>query len=198
VLINSKRDKSTAIGEMKFIRAYMYANLIWKYGGVPLITKVFQLNEDYAVTRNSYDECVNFIVTELDDTISRLPTRQPDNQKGRTSADACRALKAQVLLYAVSALNNPNRDRAKWQKAADAVEPLLNASYTLNGDYWSTFLVDNNEIIFARYFTAGTSHNFQWVNGRSRLMDALCKTWSMPMKWHQPACCPTTKWRTGR
>jgi hypothetical protein len=110
---------------------------------------------------------VNFIVTELDDAISRLPARQPDNQKGRASADACRALKARVLLYAASALNNPSNDKAKWQKAADAIEPLLNAGYELHNDYRSTFLTDNNEIIFARYFTTSTSHNFQAINGRS-------------------------------
>jgi hypothetical protein len=159
--------KSTAIGEMKFIRAYVYANLIWTYGGVPIITKVFQLNEDYAVTRNSYDECVDFIVTELDDAVSQLPARQPDTQKGRASGDACRALKARVLLYAASALNNPASDRAKWQKAADAIESLLDAGYELHGDYQNTFLTDNNEIIFARYFTPSSSVNFQWINGRS-------------------------------
>jgi hypothetical protein len=110
---------------------------------------------------------VNFIVSELDDAVSLLPARQPDSQKGRASADACRALKARVLLYAASALNNPNSDRAKWQKAADAAEALLNAGYTLNGDYRNTFLTDNNEIIFARYFTASTSHSFQLSYGRS-------------------------------
>lgn len=162
-----EKFKKSAIGEMKFIRAYIYANLIWKYGGVPLITKVFKLNEDYAATRNSYDECVNFVVSELDDAITRLPAKQPDNQKGRASGDACKALKARVLLYAASSLNNPNSDKAKWKKAADAAEVLLNAGYTLNDNYQKTFLTINNEIIFARYFTPGSSVNFQWINGRS-------------------------------
>lgn len=162
-----EKFKKTAIGEMKFIRAYIYANLIWKYGGVPLITKVFKLNEDYAATRNSYDECVNFVVSELDDAITRLPAKQPDNQKGRASGDACKALKARVLLYAASPLNNPSNDKAKWEKAADAAEALLNAGYTLNTNYQKTFLADNNEIIFGRYFTPGSSVNFQWINGRS-------------------------------
>jgi hypothetical protein len=159
--------KSAAIGEMKFIRAYIYAKLIWRYGGVPLITKVYQLNEDYAVSRNSYDECVNFIVTELDDAIARLPAKQSDSQKGRASGHACQALKSRVLLYAASPLNNPGNDRSKWQKAADAAEVLLNAGYELNNDYQNTFLKDNNELIFAKYFTPGTSVNFQVIVGRS-------------------------------
>jgi hypothetical protein len=159
--------KKTAIGEMEFLRAYIYANLIWNYGGVPLITKVFKLNEDYSVSRNTYDECVNFIISELDDAITRLPDRQPDSQKGRASGHACKALKARVLLYAASPLNNPSNDKSKWQKAADAAEVLLNVGYELNNDYQNTFLTDNNEIIFARYFTPATSVNFQWINGRS-------------------------------
>ena len=159
--------KRGAIGEMKFIRAFVYAGLIWKYGGVPLITKVFRLNDDYTVTRSSYDECVNFIVSELDDAISRLPAQQPAAQKGRASGDACKALKARVLLYAASALNNPSNDKAKWQRAADAIEPLLNAGYALHGDYRRTFLTDNSEIIFARYFTSTTSVSFQGTMGRS-------------------------------
>ena len=159
--------RKSAIGEMKFIQAYIYSKLIWLYGGVPIITNVYDLNEDYTITRNSYEECVNFIVSELDDAISLLPDKQPDNQKGRASGHACMALKARVLLYAASPLNNSGNDRAKWQKAADAIEQLLDAGYQLHNDYQDVFLTDNDEIIFARYFTPGTSVNFQWINGRS-------------------------------
>ena len=161
--------KRGVTGEMKFLRAYIYAGMIWRYGGVPLITKVYQLNEDYSVARNSYDECVNYIVSELDDAIRLLPDRQPAAQLGRASADACRALKARTLLYAASELNNPNHDLSKWQKAADAAGELLN-KYVLLDDYQSVFLADNNEIIFARSFTQSNSVDYKrWVarNGSS-------------------------------
>ena len=46
---------------MKFIRAWIYANLIWRYGDVPLITDLFELNQDYKVKRDSYSDCVDFI-----------------------------------------------------------------------------------------------------------------------------------------
>jgi hypothetical protein len=160
--------KNVVKGEMTFIRAYIYANLIWRYGGVPIITKVFGLNdEDFSISRNSYDECVDFIVAELDNAAGFLPARQPDDQKGRASADACRALKARVLLYAASALNNSAHDNAKWQKAADASEVLLNVGYELQDDYQSVFTEDNGEIIFARYFTQSNSTNFHVWMGRN-------------------------------
>ena len=54
--------KSRLYGEMKFIRAFVYSNLIWRFGGVPIITKAYTLEDtDYSITRNTYEECVDFI-----------------------------------------------------------------------------------------------------------------------------------------
>jgi hypothetical protein len=159
--------KTGVIAEMKFLRAYIYANLIWRYGGVPIITKVFGLHDDFKVTRSSYDDCVKFIDSELDAAAASLPPNQPASEEGRASGNACLALKARVLLYNASLLNNPNHDNAKWQAAADASAALLKAGYSLNPDYQGTFLTDNNEIIFARYFTQANSTNFLLEEGRN-------------------------------
>jgi starch-binding outer membrane protein, SusD/RagB family len=159
--------KTGVIAEMKFLRAYIYANLIWRYGGVPIITKVFNLHDNFQVTRSSYDDCVKFIDSELDAAAAGLPPNQPVSQEGRASGNACLALKARVLLYDASLLNNPNHDNAKWQAAADASAALLNAGYSLNPDYQGTFLTDNKEIIFARYFTQANSTNFLLEEGRN-------------------------------
>lgn len=159
--------KAEAKAEMRFLRAYIYANLIWRYGGVPVITKVFGLHDDFKVSRSSYDDCVKFIDGQLDSAAVDLPPRQPADQKGRASANACLALKARVLLYDASVLNNPDHDDAKWQAAADASAALLNLGYSLNPDYQGTFLEDNNEIIFARYFTQANSTNFSLEEGRN-------------------------------
>jgi hypothetical protein len=157
--------KNSTIGEMEFIRAFTYANLIWRYGGVPIITKVYGIN-DNSVTRSSYDDCVNFIVSDLDDAITKLPAKQPDDQKGRASGDACLALKSRVLLYDASALNNPTNDQSKWEAAA-ACTKLLIGKYALNDDYQSVFTGDNNEIIFARYFVQSDATIYNLWQGRS-------------------------------
>ncbi len=163
----SDGSKQKMKGEMKFIRAFVYANLIWRYGGVPLFDDVFELNDDYAATRSSYDDCVDFICDDLDEAISLLPDKQTGSNLGRASADAAKALKSRVLLYSASPLNNPGNDIAKWEKAAAAAETLLNSGYTLNNDYQSTFVTDNNEIIFARYFTQANYHETHKFNGRN-------------------------------
>ena len=153
--------------EMMFLRANLYANLIWRYGGVPLVTNVFALNDDFKVSRASYDDCVKFIVSELDVAAGLLPADQSNNQQGLASANTCKALKSRVLLYSASELNNPTHDQNKWKAAADASEALLNAGYSLNPDYQGTFLTNNKEIIFARYFTQANNTNFNLEQGRN-------------------------------
>lgn len=160
--------KNELKGEMKFIRAWTYANLIERYGGVPIIDYVFELNDDFTkVSRASYDDCVTFIIKDLDEAISLLPTQQTGSNLGRASADAARALKSRVLLYAASPLNNPNNDMEKWTKAANAAEALLNSRYSLYDNYQNLFLEkylqNNKEIIFARYFTQ-TNYNRLNIN----------------------------------
>jgi len=147
--------KNRLIGEMKFIRGWIYFKLIKRYGGVPIIENVFELGDEIQVSRNTYDECVNYIINELDEAISLLPSVQTEGEKGRASGHAAMALKSRVLLYAASPLNNPSNDKVKWQKAADAAEALLDLGYSLHNDYQTLFLAQNNEIIHARYFVEG-------------------------------------------
>ncbi|KAA6340563.1 RagB/SusD family nutrient uptake outer membrane protein [termite gut metagenome] len=160
--------RKASIGEMTFLRAFIYANLLARYGGFPIITNVFGLNEDYSVRRNSYDECVKYIVDELNSAIPLLPDKQPDSQLGRASADACRALKSRVLLYAASPLVNTSNDKSKWQAAADAAKELLNTNrYALESDYQQTFLKDNNEIILACSYSQANATDFHLYQGRN-------------------------------
>ncbi|WP_352423464.1 RagB/SusD family nutrient uptake outer membrane protein [Proteiniphilum sp.] len=155
-------------GEMKFIRAYLYAELLWRYGDVPLITQVFSLDDDYtAVTRDSYDKVVDFIVNELDEASVLLS--KSEIKKGRATPDATLALKSRVLLYAASSLNNPSNDRTKWEKAAQSAENLIDKGYTLYPDYKNLFMEDNNEIIFGRYFTISLNHNINGLSGTNSL-----------------------------
>lgn len=159
--------KNRMKGEMKFIRAWIYANLIWRYGDVPLITNLFELNQDYKVKRDSYSDCVDFITKELDEAITWLPAKSSSETLGRATGDACKALKARVLLYAASEQNNPSHSKEKWEAAAEATKAVLDAGYSLGNDYQSVFLEDNDEIIFARYFTQANSTDFMLLNGRN-------------------------------
>ena len=103
------RDK--LLGESYFLRAYYYQQLLRFYGGVPIIEKPYGLNEDYSIARSSYDDCVKFIVKDLDKAAELLNGKS--TSPGRTSKLAALALKSRVLLYAASDLHDGPTAKAK-------------------------------------------------------------------------------------
>ena len=103
--------KEKLTGEVYFLRAYYYQQLLRYYGGVPLISKSYGLNEDYTAPRNTYDECVKFIVSDLDNAIKLLDGKSVI--AGRASKLSAMALKARVLLYAASDLHDGPTVKAK-------------------------------------------------------------------------------------
>ena len=103
------RDK--LLGESYFLRAYYYQQLLRFYGGVPIIEKPYGLNEDYSIARSSYDDCVKFIVKDLDKAAELLNGKS--TTPGRTSKLAALALKSRVLLYAASDLHDGPTAKAK-------------------------------------------------------------------------------------
>jgi hypothetical protein len=105
--LSSQSLKDQLLGEAYFLRAYFYQQLLRYYGAVPLITKTYVLDDNYNVKRNTYEECVAFIIKDCDEASRLLAGKVPD--KGRTSALAALALKSRVLIYAASDLH----DRAK-------------------------------------------------------------------------------------
>ena len=125
-------------GEAYFLRAYFYHNLLRMYGGVPLITKVYGLNEDYKVARNTFKETVDFIVANADSAAALLPVSYSAADVGRATKGAALALKARVLLHGASDLYNVNpsgqpetgytgsQDRtALWRAAKDAAKAVM-------------------------------------------------------------------------
>lgn len=163
-------NKDQLIGEAKFIRAFIYFNLIERFGGVVIIDKVIGMDEEVKLTRSSFDDCVAYIEKDLDEAIPLLPAKymSTDANFGRATQDACHALRSRLLLYAASPLFNINNDKNKWQKAADAAEKLLSSGYTLYPDYRQCFKLpsgsENNELIFVRNFTVTNGHQVAMHN----------------------------------
>jgi len=154
-LVSSPIDQSLKErlqGEAHFLRAYYYQQLVRYYGGTPLITKVYKLNEaDYSAARNSYADCIKFITTDCDSAITLLTGKTMD--AGRATVPAALALKSRVLLYAASDLHDIPTAKAKsavisayahpellgyisgdrtarWQAAKDAAKAVLDAAGT--------------------------------------------------------------------
>lgn len=99
------------LGESYFLRGYYYQQLVRFYGGVPLIKRPYELNEDYSIARNTYEECVNSIVSDLDSAALLLNGKSAID--GRASKLAAMALKSRVLLYAASDLHDAATAKSK-------------------------------------------------------------------------------------
>jgi hypothetical protein len=106
--INSVPGDESVINDLKgqvyFLRAWTYFYLTALYGGVPIITKPYTLTDEFEVPRNSYEECISYVVGQLDSSAMNLGDTYPTN--GTISKGAALAFKARVLLYAASDLHN--------------------------------------------------------------------------------------------
>jgi hypothetical protein len=135
------------------MRAMSYFELTKRYGGVPLLSdKVLTLTDAVNIPRNTYAECIQYIVSECD-AISGLLLKEPVTavQVGRITQGSALALKARALLYAASPLNNPSNDLAKWQAAAAAAKAVIDLNfYALNASFVNAFITRNDkEVILA-------------------------------------------------
>jgi starch-binding outer membrane protein, SusD/RagB family len=99
--------KQQLIGEVHFLRGYFYYLLMAQYGGVPLVSSVINIGDNYNIPRNTFAETVDFIVADLDEAVAdgKLANQ---TDKTRATVGAALALKSRVLLYAASDLYNCN------------------------------------------------------------------------------------------
>ena len=157
--------------EARFIRAFMYYELLKRYGGVPLIgDTIFTLKDDLELPRNTFEDVVNYIVNECDASKTNLlgEGAVTDGDLGRIPKGAAIALKCRVYLYAASPFFNgggtagplktagiigyATADPTRWQKVIDAAEELKALNYyVLESNYLNVFVVrKNKEVILAK------------------------------------------------
>lgn len=142
-VVDGKTEKERMVGEMTFLRAYNYFNLVNLYGGVPLIKNAYTLSDEYDAPRNTFEECIDFITTECDKAADLLPTAHSGANDGRATRGAALALKSRVLMYAASDLYHNVKNifpdyakheligytsgdqKARWRAAKDAAKAVM-------------------------------------------------------------------------
>ncbi|WP_447642957.1 MULTISPECIES: RagB/SusD family nutrient uptake outer membrane protein [Chitinophagaceae] len=138
--------RQRAKGQMYFLRALQYFDLVRTYGGVPIVTTAVQTvsttDESIQIPRSKSSECFAQIIQDLDSAAALLPMvwDSPSTNYGRLTAAGALAMKSRVLLTAASPLFNTDWDNPgneKWQKALaaglDAETKLTAAGYGLYG-----------------------------------------------------------------
>jgi hypothetical protein len=105
-IVDGVTFKNRMLGEAYYLRAHYYSNLVNLYGGVPIITEAYDLDSDFQVPRDSYENCVNFMAEDCDRAAELLPLAHTGDNMGRATKGAAMALKSRILLYAASDLYN--------------------------------------------------------------------------------------------
>jgi hypothetical protein len=170
--------------EARFLRVLFYFELVKRYGGVPIIgDTVFAPSDNIQFKRNTFDECVTYIVKECD-SIKNAVKAEPISTSdwGKASRGAVLALKSRILLYAASPLYNggltsgesplqqsltgyPTYDAERWNKAAVAANDLLALNvYSLEPTYNNVFLNRQNKEVILSYLR-GTTTDLETNNG---------------------------------
>jgi hypothetical protein len=157
--------------EARFLRAWEYFELVKRYGGVPLLgDNVFTITQNVQLPRNSFSDCISYIVSECDNIKDSLRTLSDitGSSYGRITKGAALALKTEALLFAASPLYNggnidpsnlltgyTNYDATRWQTAAQAAQDVMNlGAYGLMPNFKDVFtnqaqpIGANNESIF--------------------------------------------------
>ncbi|MDU1905212.1 MAG: RagB/SusD family nutrient uptake outer membrane protein [Dysgonomonas sp.] len=175
-----ENQKNLFKSEIRFIRAFVYFELVKRMGGVPLVTK--QLIYDFSgdptplqTPRSKEHEVYDFIYTELEEIKGHLS--ENNDSQTRANAYTALALESRAMLYAASIAKYNNlmgspistpggevgipADKATeyYRKSLQASQEIINSSryslYNENSDKGGNFydmlnIKGTNEVIFAK------------------------------------------------
>lgn len=160
--------KALFLGEIYFMRALYYNELLKFYGGVPIYDESVVIVNSYAdmkEPRSSAEKVREFILKDLGQAIASLPVKWDAADHGRATKGAAYALRGKVYLY--------NKEYANATK--DFEEIVLDPDgrgygYTLHPNYAELFTPAGDqaaEMIFAVQNSGGTGMEY-----------------GMPFAWH--------------
>lgn len=195
------------LGEARFIRAYVYFQLVKRYGGMPILEKAQLPGEDLEVARSSHEASYDFILTDLDYAIENMNAK---SEKGRANKYVAAAFKSRVALYAgsiaryggkfehnkngvllcgIPASKANNYFQQAWN-AAKIVDEGGYALYNADGDKGENFAnifvkADNSpESIFIRqYDYTNYVHSFDAVYSPPRMTSTYGDRYNVTLDW---------------
>lgn len=138
-LSQAKKDRLAM--EARFIRAFFYYHLLRQYGAVPLLyDEVLDPFSPTKLDRNTFEEVVDYIATELDECSKALPIEYDPADYGRPTKSAALGVLSELYILAASPLYNGGNIGSganrllvgyddykvdRWQRAVNAIERLM-------------------------------------------------------------------------
>ncbi len=151
-------SKDRLEGEVLFLRAFYYFNLVRTFGDVPMLLKVVTTPDEAFETAAKVPEAQIYtqIITDLKAAVAKLPAKQAIGDLGRATSGAANAILAKVYLT-----------QKNFAEAANVLKGIEAAGgYMLNANYADNFKKKNGvESIFEVQYAEGAggkSSNFAY------------------------------------
>ncbi|MCX6167300.1 MAG: RagB/SusD family nutrient uptake outer membrane protein [Sphingobacteriales bacterium] len=159
--------KNALYGEVYFLRAYYYFELVKMFGGVPLFTnKRLSVGDSNKFQRATKAQVYAQIEIDLTAAIAALPVS--NSQQGRATKHAAQALLGKVYLY-----------QDKFTDAAAMLENVVTGPFSLATNYGTIFLQageNGSESVFEVQYS-NLSPFYDWSNpgrGQGNLAVQIC------------------------
>lgn len=124
-------------GELRFLRAYIYNQLTFLYGDVPLVQNVLTPDEARSIVRDPKATVEEFMFADIDFAVANLEIEPLNGDFGRPTKVAALFLKGQAELY-----RNRHGDAAATLKQ---IIDLEGGPVNLDPDYESLFRGENEQ-----------------------------------------------------
>ena len=131
----ANENKAAMIAESRALRAFYYWYIMDNFGDAPLVTEP----TSELPVKTSRKDLYDFIVKELKESFSDLPTEKNESNYGRFTLWGAKALLANVYLNAEVYTGTP-----QWSAAAEYSKKVMDAGFSLAPNYGDNFLADNN------------------------------------------------------
>ncbi|UVP89988.1 RagB/SusD family nutrient uptake outer membrane protein [Bacteroides fragilis] len=154
---------------VRFMRAFYHYLLFEQYGPIILVKdKIYNATEDQDVPRNTVDEVIEYIDSELTAVASELtqePIFEDKDYRAWPTKGVALAVRAKLWLYAASPLLNggyrealsvtnpdgtrlfPDYDAGKWEKALAACKDFIDYAEAGRYELYKAYKDDNGAVI---------------------------------------------------
>lgn len=134
--------------EVRFLRAFVYYDMVFFFGDIPLITKTLTVDESRKTSRQPREEVLNFVLDELENYVLPNVNALEVNETGRLNEQIVNAYLSRVYLF-----------EKKYEKVLEYTDKVIKSDkYELYSNYDNLFRPqsdgENKEVIFERQYSS--------------------------------------------
>ncbi len=157
------------LGEAYFLRGYYYFRLARMFGGMPLIDYVIKSSNQWAQTRSTMDETLNFAIEDFKRAENLLweKDKYSDEELGRATKGAAQAMLLKANLYRADYQRNAGNETEAQKYFAEAAkwgkEVIKSRQYSLWPNYFDNFRLANEngrESVFEIQYTEEATSDY--------------------------------------